>query len=64
MSHPHVAPHPIPSGRARRVVRRGGAVDWRVLALVGLVLALLAAAIAFVIAVAPAMDPLAVVTVT
>jgi hypothetical protein len=34
------------------------------LALVGLVLALLAAAITFVIAVAPAMDPLAVVTVT
>jgi hypothetical protein len=63
MSCLHVVPGGAPARKTSPVGRRRPSVDWRVVALAGFVLAVVAAEIAIVIVTAPTVDPLAVVAV-
>jgi len=63
MSYAHLARRSGPGPYAPRVRRPPRTVDWRLLALGGFFLALLAAEIAITVAVAPTVDPLTVVAV-
>ena len=62
MSQLHVVPQGAPSGRARPA-HRSPMVDWRLVALAGFLLAVVAAEIAIVVVTAPTVDPLAIVSV-
>jgi hypothetical protein len=57
MSPTQIALHSAPSVRERRIRNSRPALDLRLIAVVGLFLALLAAELAVVIAAAPAIDP-------
>ena len=63
MSHLRVVPRAAPNRQAGPIRLRGRSVDWRLVALAAFVLVVVAAEIGIVIAAAPTVDPLAVVSV-